>query len=158
MKSSKLLGQPGFAEPRFWKRGTTIPRFQKSMLRHLALTKNLPQCLKNSKDFHLYEKRQKVKIAFGIHFAAGCYRDSGTPRAAKWYCPSPSPKHTQHLSHQTLNCVCEHQGFILIYFAHLFSKMCPKISEKPNRGVWEHSKNFPYKLMVTASLRYSISA
>ena len=60
----------------------------------------------------------------------------------------------QHKASRDLNYVCEHLCFVWAYFVHLvvwWVLRYQKSLRKVIFSVWERSKLFPYKLMVTAS-------
>ena len=76
---------------------------------------------KSKEDFCFYKKRQKVKIAFSLCSAMSSYGGTEHPKQRERPHQGPCPESTLNLSASstiTLNCVCEHLCFILIYFVH----------------------------------------
>ena len=91
----------------FYEKHTLVPVFTKQ---------------KSEEDFCFYKIRRKAKIAFSICFAVSrCNRGGMRPEQQEWHFQAPSLGTTLSLSassHHALNCVCEHQCFISIYFVH----------------------------------------
>ena len=74
--------------------------------------------MKSEEDFCFYKKRRKAKIAFRVCFAAACVQAADTEQW-EWRHQTPSlGTASQHQAARVLNCVCEHQCFISIYFVH----------------------------------------
>lgn len=113
---------------------------------------------KSEEDFCFYQKKgEKLKQcrAFVLKDPLQKVAHSLSPRAA-WLssCPGNS---TQHLSIKLpwLWTVSVSICALAWFFCASISRMCSKVSEMLKGvifWVWEHSKTFPYKLMVTTSL------
>ena len=101
---------------------------------------------KFGEDFCFYKKRQKEKLClFCSKLSETAHIPSSESGAAKlvfWELHSAS----QHRTTTALNRVCEPLCFISIYFSWLFF------------GSVNTQKCFPYKLMETVSLLYTVSA
>ena len=87
--------------------------------------------------------------------ALGSGGESSITRLLPW---EPHRHHGLGLSRQSsLNCVCEHLCFLLIYFVHPLTR-CASRYQKSLRefifGVWENSEFFAQVLMVIASSLY----
>ena len=78
---------------------------------------------KSEEDFCFYEKRQKAKIAH--------------PEQGEWLHQAPSPETTPNISasgcHSVDLCLWASVLYLHSFYASV-SKMCPKISEKPERA------------------------
>jgi len=114
---------------------------------------------KYEEDFSFYEKRWNVIIVINICFAASCYRGSQSgpsnllPWEPQWASQPPATR--------VQSSAQRHTYFISIYFVHLLARCVlryQKILKKFISLVWECSKFFSYKLMIIASLLYTISA
>lgn len=95
-----------------------------------------------------------------VCFAGSCYRGSEHPEQGEWPPAPPSPAlgstlRTAASSHNSFDRVCEHLGFISIYFGHTLA-VCVLRNQKSLRKImfwiWGCSKKiFPCKLMVITS-------
>lgn len=66
---------------------------------------------------------------------------------------------SQQQAARALSCVCEHLGFVWVYSVHPLVRCVLWYLNSLKEGileVWECSKFFPYKLMATVSLLYTI--
>ena len=76
-----------------WKVYIGIPHFSKMHFTPLCFYERSTLVLvfankkKSKQDFHFYEKRRKMKIAFSIYVTASCYRGS-TAQAGRMASPS----------------------------------------------------------------------
>jgi len=116
---------------------------------------------KKSKEDVCFMKKSKKQKSCSVLVYSETLRSQHTPDStcgAAQLLPRELHSASQGQATIVLNCVCEHLCFISIYFVRPLARcvlMYQKSLKEVILGVWKCSKNFPYTLMVIASLCHS---
>ena len=143
------------------------PTFWEFALGHFAFMKDLHDYLflpteRNLKTILLWQKQMKSDNSDRCLSCSELYRGSMSSGSKGGPAKLPAWKLLSASLHQatiTLNCICDHLCFTLIYFVPLLARCARRYQRSPNEftfWVWEFLEMISHKLMATVSLLYKV--